>query len=279
MKFFLIFLSLCFFGDLDGKEYSLAICAIFNDEADYLQEWIEYHLHVGVEHFYLYNNNSKDDYLNVLFPYIAQGIVDCTEWPSPQDQDWVPYQIGAYNHCLKNSKAYWLAIIDIDEFIVPVNEDNILAILSEFKDFGGLKVFWQNYGTSFLPSLPPDRLMIESLIWKYPWDHERNRTGKTIIQPKKVKKCSIHDHEYFPGHFAVTETGANTYKAPISIDKIRINHYWTRAEDYFFGQKIPRMERHDGKPVPQEKIDHILFECNQVEDPIILKLVSHKFFL
>ncbi len=49
--------------------YYLSIGAIFNDEADYLKEWIEYHRLAGpVEHFYLYNNNSQDHYLDVLQP-------------------------------------------------------------------------------------------------------------------------------------------------------------------------------------------------------------------
>jgi hypothetical protein len=43
------------------KHY-LSICAIFKDEAPYLQEWIEFHRLLGVEKFYLYNNNSRDNF-------------------------------------------------------------------------------------------------------------------------------------------------------------------------------------------------------------------------
>jgi len=31
---------------------------------------------VGVEHFYLYNHLSKDEYAEVLEPYIKEGIVE-----------------------------------------------------------------------------------------------------------------------------------------------------------------------------------------------------------
>lgn len=34
--------------------YYLSIGAIFKDEARFLDEWIEFHLGIGVEHFYLY---------------------------------------------------------------------------------------------------------------------------------------------------------------------------------------------------------------------------------
>ena len=40
------------------KKYNVAVCAIFKNEAPYLKEWIEFNHLVGVEHFYLYNNNS-----------------------------------------------------------------------------------------------------------------------------------------------------------------------------------------------------------------------------
>ena len=39
---------------------TLAIAAIFRDEAPYLKEWIEFHRAVGVERFYLFDNLSTD---------------------------------------------------------------------------------------------------------------------------------------------------------------------------------------------------------------------------
>lgn len=40
--------------------FALAVCAIFKDEAAYLREWLDFHLLMGVEHFYLYDNGSSD---------------------------------------------------------------------------------------------------------------------------------------------------------------------------------------------------------------------------
>ena len=48
---------------------------MFRNEAAYLKEWIEYHHLAGVEHFWLYNNNSTDQWQDVLQPYIDWGIV------------------------------------------------------------------------------------------------------------------------------------------------------------------------------------------------------------
>ncbi len=54
--------------------YDLAVVAIFKDEGKYLREWVDYHLLAGVEHFYLYNNDSSDDYAKVLAPYVENNL-------------------------------------------------------------------------------------------------------------------------------------------------------------------------------------------------------------
>ena len=61
--------------------YDLAIVAIFKDEGKYLREWLDYHLLAGVEHFYLYNNDSSDDYKEILAPYVEANLVTLTDFP------------------------------------------------------------------------------------------------------------------------------------------------------------------------------------------------------
>ncbi|XDE60951.1 glycosyltransferase family 92 protein [Arthrospira platensis BEA 1257B] len=52
-----------------------SICAIMRDEGCYLMEWLEFHKLVGVERFYLYNNNSVDNTQDIVIPYIQTGEV------------------------------------------------------------------------------------------------------------------------------------------------------------------------------------------------------------
>ena len=115
--------------------------------------------------------------------------------------------------------------------------------------------------------------MIESLTLKYPWDHPQNGRIKTIAQPKKIDKCDIHDCKFKKGHYGVSPSFEK--KKPIipDIEKIRLNHYWTRAEDFFFNVKIPRIEQYSHKKVPQERIDEILRDSNTEEDLIIFPFV------
>ena len=67
-------------------KYNVSICGIFKNEGKYLREWIEFHKIVGVEHFYLYNNNSEDNFREILEPYIEDGLVTLVEWKKNQAQ-------------------------------------------------------------------------------------------------------------------------------------------------------------------------------------------------
>ena len=50
------------------EEYAwfLVVVSVFKNEADVLKEWIEHHLWQGVEHFYLVDNGSTDDYMRAI---------------------------------------------------------------------------------------------------------------------------------------------------------------------------------------------------------------------
>lgn len=92
-------------------QFEVAIMSIFRDEADWLQEWIEYHLSIGVEHFYLYDNCSADDFEEVLSPYIESGIVTLIPWSHIK---FPLAQIEAIKEAINNAKGNvkWLALID-----------------------------------------------------------------------------------------------------------------------------------------------------------------------
>lgn len=128
----------------ERKKYEVSICAIFKNEGRYLKEWLEFHKIVGVDHFFLYNNNSEDDYMRILKPYIEQGIVDLVQWEKNQAQ------MEAYEDCIKNYSELtdWIGFIDIDEFIVPIEDDSIKDFLYKFDNKGSVMIYWKMFGTS-----------------------------------------------------------------------------------------------------------------------------------
>src|SRR5215510_1625510 len=198
-----------------ASEYVLSVCAIFQNEAPYLNEWVSYHHKQGVEHFWLYNNNSTDDYKGALSSWIDKGIVEIIDWPSiHQENDWMNFsfttQTGAYNDGLERARnvSKWLALIDTDEFIVPVHHESIAMLLETlYSGCSGLCVNWQCYGTSGV-SKAPEGALLQSLTHKMKWNHDWNKHSKSIVQPLHVVDCpNPHLCNYLPNHWAVDPRG------------------------------------------------------------------------
>ena len=128
------------------RKYNLSVCALFKNEAPFLKEWIEYHLLVGVDHFYLYDLGSNDKYGNVIVPYIKQGIVTLLHWPILVDENdqylWaLATQLPAYENAIKLKALHqtrWLALLDINEFLVPPVGSSIVEVLEKYDDFPGV---------------------------------------------------------------------------------------------------------------------------------------------
>ncbi len=257
-------------------KYQLAIGTMFRNEARNLKEWIEFHKLVGVEHFYLYNNKSTDNYLEVLRPYVEHGIVEIVDWDF-EAQDWMPIQINAFDDIIKRArgKAKWVALLDLDEFLFPVQKNNLVEFLKDYERFGGVCANWQMYGTSNVAKIPQDKLLIETLIMKAHDDFHENRHVKSIVQPNRVVKCG-HPHfvAYKPGYFQVT-TNKQRFEGPFSptvlTNKLRINHYWTKDEDSFHNIKLPLRARLGSDW--RKWIDHAAKNYNCVKDDVISKFI------
>ncbi|MFI0434723.1 MAG: glycosyltransferase family 92 protein [Parachlamydiaceae bacterium] len=274
------FLFLFLYFPLIGHGYELSICAIFQNEGPYIKEWIDYHMCMGVEHFWLYNNDSSDDYLAVLKPYIKKGIVELTEWPSALDQKGVirysyEVQVGAYNDALRRCEksTRWLAIIDLDEFIVPVGSNSILKILDlYFSNAAGICINWQCYGTSHVKKIKRNEKMIETLLYRLPTYHPKNFYFKSIVRPRYVRKCiDPHYCQYRSGHYHINTNGeqVRNLSTEILVDKLKINHYWTRDEYFLHHVKIPRYELWGGWG---EREDQLVEEMNTEFDDSMTKL-------
>ena len=214
------------------KVKNLSICAIFKNEAPYLKEWIEFHKLAGVEHFYLYNNNSFDDYLKVLDPYIKKGEITLIDWPAPP-----PCQVSAYADCLNKRKkeTRWLAFIDIDEFLFATEKDNLVSVLQEYKNYPGVCVTSLYFGTSGHIKKPKG-LQIKNFTRRAKIGSEYGRWIKLIVNPLLTLHPVRGPHLF---NFVNWLLAADENKNPTEIDriikgsisKLRINHYWTRSKE------------------------------------------------
>lgn len=245
----LFFICLLFFPVItEAKEkkykYQIAVAAMFQNEADWMQEWIEYHRLIGVEHFYLFDNGSTDHFKEVLRPYIKKGIVDLYSHPEV-GQNQAEYLTIQKNLMFKSlglakGKVKWLAFIDLDEFIFPVQSSHLLNVLNDYDSYGGVYANWLCFGTSHVEKVPPGMLMIEALNL---CASQPAAIGKSIVRPERVSNVtSPHYLKYKPPYLHVT-TNFQTFskvQAPLVADKLLIYHYITRDMDHAIHVKVPR---------------------------------------
>lgn len=260
-------------------KYYLSIGAIFRNEARFLPEWIEYHRMRGVQHFYLFNNLSEDDYQTALKPYVDKGIVELYQWPfyGNNQKEWNKIQCSAYTKLLKEKKfeTFWLAIIDTDEFLAPTQISNLQTFLKPYEPFGGVAINWQLFGTSHIDWIPSSKTVIGSLTKKATPSHPSNLFVKSIVQPRKVKKMSQpHFCYYHRPFYHVTEKferfPSKSLTEYVSVETIRIHHYTYRDRSFFNGEKQKRYaEWHPDAPPVQENPSY-----NEVEDLLLQPYVN-----
>ena len=220
--------------------YNLAVVAAFKDEARYLEEWLNYHLAAGVEHFYLYDDGSTDNPREVLEPYIEAELADY--FPVAGENMTIP----VYNDAVRRFKfaARYMAFLDVDEFIFPKTNQSVVEVVDEVlsnnPDAAALAVNWQVFGSS--DDSDSDKGVLERFTrrapqnWFEPPTDKNQPAGnifvKTIANPRFIRAIvNPHFAFYFEGKFAINTAGGRVPywgSEPICTDKIVINNYFAK---------------------------------------------------
>lgn len=250
--------------------YYASICAIAKDEDKNLREWVLYHFAIGFEHIVIYDNNSKNPIKNILSEFISNGLITVFDLDMDNAQ-----QLSAYLHCLNKwgSNSYWIAFIDIDEFIVPINKNDIKDILDDYRDYGGLGITWKIFSSNGHVCRPKGRT-----IENYFNAIELNSHIKSIVRPKlTVRPLSPHHFLYKNGYYCVNEDYIpikNFSSYPLS-EKICINHYYYKSQQDF-EEKINRGRATQAKISANINMDmfyrHLSRKCT--EDKTIFKFLK-----
>ncbi len=230
--------------------FALAIGAIFKNEAPYLAEWIGFHARMGVEHFFLYDNDSTDDWHAAIEASGRRRQVTLLSCPGPAAQ------ARAYRDCLERfgRKADWIAFIDCDEFLFSPDGTALPAVLDGFRDHPAVGVNWMVFGTGGHQERPAglvtrnyvrrgrtDVVVAYDAYLKAPGlDPARagsywpmNSHVKSIVQPgRTLRPVTPHHFAYRDGALAVTENGVafdGPWSPTVSLSRLRINHYWSKS--------------------------------------------------
>jgi Glycosyltransferase family 92 len=264
----------------------LSAVVIVKDEGLYLQEWLQFHRLVGVQHVYLYDNGSSDDTEQVLLDFIRTGYVTRIPWSSFV-RDGSPQKL-AYAHALSNfgSAWRWMALIDADEFLFPTEADNLPSVLMRLEHLPALAVYWRTFGFSGHEKRPPG-LVIENFTMRAPFPPEPGVKRyllkfKSVVDPSKVSAVvSPHIVKLENGLVgACTEDGMlvpsdDERRERVSNGHLRLNHYYTKSRE----ELEQKLSRGSGAGIPLTKKRMIaskrtaLIEMDLIEDKIIQRFL------
>ncbi|MEI7848570.1 MAG: glycosyltransferase family 92 protein [Chloroflexota bacterium] len=205
----------------------LSLCLICKDENDYLPEWLDYHILMGVERFYIYDNESRVSLRQTLKEYIELGWVVVMDIPGKA------MQLQAYDHCLQTfgPNSFWMGFIDTDEFLVPKTVLDLKELLKKYEAYGGLAVSSLFFGSSGQQTRPAEG-QIAGYTKSTHATFIENELIKSIVRPSMILSPKTpHDFFYKPAAHCVNESflRVDNQHFPHSAKKIQLNHYFCRS--------------------------------------------------
>jgi hypothetical protein len=215
----------------------VSICAIVRNEGRYILEWIAFHKAIGVEHFYIYDNQSTDDTTGILLRLEAAGLVTRISWPDSTPAvvgSGMGPQVPAYNDFLRfKDDTEWVGYIDIDEFVVLKDADTMKDWLGGYDDCAAVGINWRIFGSSGHMDYA-DGLVIERFTRRAPLDFGANRHVKTFARAALIEIANCHI-SYMRGMPVVDifrrpiNAANNGVHDTVCDGAVQLNHYFTRS--------------------------------------------------
>jgi hypothetical protein len=219
-------------------QYYLSICAIFKNESHILDEWINHYINEGVDHFYLIDNNSTDDYMPIISKYSDRITLfhDCRKWA----------QTDCYNKYILplTWNSEWIMVVDLDEFVYARNGFKTIPDYLKTLDSDVSAVFlqWKMFGSNGHEKQPHS--VIKGFTRRM-YDFNANR--KSIIRSRTIINLSLHTSKISEGKCILSdgsvvenETIASYPIKNVENHCLHINHYAIQSKEFFFKIKATR---------------------------------------
>lgn len=239
----------------------LCLVAIFKNESEIIDEWINHYINEGVDHFFLIDNNSTDNYDQILKKYNNITLIK---------DDKIHAQTELYNkYFLEKVKSYeWTIVCDLDEFIYSRNQyKTISSFLSSVPNtISQIAVPWKLFSSNGFNT--PDKKEPPSVIQGFTKRLNYDKTNgitqgiketkngykmdfcKCIVRSSALKKLGIHHNQLNNGlssQSTIHHTFCDKDVPFIAINEdilknsyLQLNHYAIRSLDWFTRIKMTR---------------------------------------
>jgi len=249
-------------------KYHLSVAAIFKNESRILKEWIEHYFLHGVEHIYLINDHSMDDFLAVLSPYLQEGKITLFQ----HTEEWSHYrgrQKDMYNHfflpIVKARETKWLIMVDIDEYLWSPMSMDLKWTLQTAEHLAQIQVRSIYFGSNGFEKQPewivPSFTRRENVNCSSEMGNGEEIGTKYIINTDYVFDSLTIHHAIFTNPEEIKEAGKFIV---VGEPHLRLNHYSCQSREYWDQIKCTRGDSDRWRirvPADFEAIDR-----NEVED-------------
>lgn len=209
-----------------NEKYFLSILTAVRDENEYLKEWLDYHISMGVDHFYIYDNES----IAPIYEYL-QSI----EYEHIDRVTVIPWKTTVYtqqdtcNHWLKTygEETKWFICMDVDEFVkIKEGQDKtLIEFLNDNSAYSSIKCKWKHF-TADGRVEKTDEPVMERFTTETDWS-DWKQGGKYFAQSNRVS----HFISYVPQVRLNMQT--LDFNSQIISDFYQLNHYFTKSyEEY-----------------------------------------------
>jgi len=238
-----------------GDGVHLAMASLLRNEGPYIIEWLEFHLRMGFERFYIAENGSTDDSLARLEPYVLRGVVTLVEQRiGRRDGSPKGTQVLTNNKMLDRARkdgVRWLGFMDIDEFVYPRDDgETLLGILSRYDaTVGAVGISMLNFDHNGLVH-KSDAPVIERFTHRRRHDDPFKGTrgaafsrSKSIVRVESCPDMEIHNPGWLrPGKVFVDVDGRPISKTRQKGERAKVHKYGYTP--YIHGKAI--VAPHDG---------------------------------
>lgn len=212
--------------ELSGpKVHEMCVCTMLRNQAKFLKEWVMYHGHIGVQHWFIYDNNSDDDLENVIKTLVeANYNVTRHVWP------WIKSQEAGFSHCALRARGTcrWIGFIDVDEFLHLPSSFTLLDVIRNDTHVdsrvGEIRVPCRSFGPSGLKQSP-----VEGVTVGYTCRLLGFERHKSIIRPEALNVTLINVVHHF--HLRSGYKSINMHSWLMVI-----NHYKYQVWEVFKGK-------------------------------------------
>lgn len=216
-------------------KYKLAVGAMFKNESHSIKEWITHYLHHGVEHFYLINDNSTDNFMEIIKPYSDSNLITLLNVHEP-------YYFGR-QHKLYNKyilpfvkETKWLLMVDLDEYVWSQSNINLQEVLKGFEQCGQIQIHEHVFGSNGHINQP--KTIVKSFTKRDTHDPNKDMGKLKYFINSSYDFSSLNIHH---ADFVSKDYNEDTSKFMIvSPHYFVINHYNCQSREFWNNVKCTR---------------------------------------